>query len=103
MGVACDAPVFTADAALSRYTSSEWAEREFCGTCGSSLFWTARDGSYRVVSAQSLDDATGVTFETQIFVDEKPSYYAFADSTTMMTGAEVFAAFTSNAGAEKRD
>lgn len=103
MGVPCDTPAFLNEAMPARYVSSDWAEREFCPTCGSSLFWSMRDGSHRVVSAQTLDDLTGVTFDSQIFVDEKPSCYDFANVTTIMTGAEVLAAFTSDAGAEKRD
>ncbi len=30
---------------------------------------------------------------SQIFIDEKPAYYDFANKTHNMTGAEVFAAF----------
>ena len=37
--------------------------------------------------------ASGYAFTSQIFIDEKPAYYDFANKTHNMTGAEVFAAF----------
>jgi hypothetical protein len=33
-------------------------------------------------------------FDHQIFIDDKPSYYCFADETHNLTGAEVIAAFS---------
>ena len=40
-----------------------------------------------------FENLEGVVFESQIFIDEKPDYYSFADQTETMTGAEVFAMF----------
>lgn len=34
-----------------------------------------------------------LVFESQVFIDEKPSYYRFADQTDNMTGAAVFAKY----------
>ena len=31
--------------------------------------------------------------EHQVFIDEKPDYYSFANETKNMTGAEIFAQF----------
>ena len=53
--------------------------------------WSARD-CYDV-SAEAFDDRAGYAFTSQIFIDEKPAYYDFANKTHNMTGAEVFAAF----------
>ena len=44
-------------------------------------------------SAEAFDDRSGYTFTRQIFIDDKPPYYEFANKTHNMTGAEVFAAF----------
>lgn len=79
--------------ALGSYASSEHAERQFCRTCGSALFWRMKDGSFVAVSAQAFDDPNGLPLTTEIFVDEKPTTYEFANATTKMTGAEVIAAF----------
>ena len=43
--------------------------------------------------AEALDERDGFTFVNQIFIDEKPPYYDFANATKTMTGAEVAAAF----------
>jgi len=41
----------------------------------------------------AFDDRAGYAFTHQVFVDEKPAYYDFANKTHNMTGAEVFAEF----------
>ena len=40
-----------------------------------------------MVSAEAFDDTSGFAFTSQIFVDEKPAYYDFANKTKSMTGA----------------
>lgn len=79
--------------ALGVYRSSDWAERCFCKTCGTSMFYRLVDKPFYAVSAETVDNTDGFSFTTQIFVDEKPAYYAFANTTKMMTGADVMAAF----------
>jgi hypothetical protein len=59
-----------------------------------------RDGSLIAVSAHAFDDASQFPFEVEIYVDEKPSNYAFANPTRKMTGAEVIAAFAGKSGAD---
>jgi len=92
--VECGDSVKIADASnLGVYKSSEWAERSFCKRCGSVLFYRLVAQNYYVVSAEAFDDTTGFELTGQVFVDEKPPYYDFANKTAMMTGAEVFALF----------
>ncbi len=82
------------DTSLGVYTSSEWAERGFCAKCGTSLFWRMTEGGdFLAVSFQSLDDTSGFSFETEIYIDEKPDLYSFAGERTRKTGAEVVAEF----------
>ena len=77
----------------SRYKSSDWAERGFCGTCGSNLFYyLSGDGQY-IINAGTLDDQSGLEMTSQVFIDDKPEFYDFANKTRMMTGAEVFALY----------
>ncbi len=40
-----------------------------------------------------FDEVQGLVLDHQVFVDEKPGYYAFAGETRELTGAEVFALF----------
>ncbi len=81
---------------LGVYTSSDWGERCFCKICGSTLFWRMRDGTNTAVSAQAFDDPASFAFTEEIFIDEKPANYAFANDTKEMTGAEMFAALTAH-------
>ena len=94
MAVACDAVEVTAgDAYLGVYQSSDWAERCFCKRCGSNLFWRMRNGSFFTVNAGSLDDLSDAKFTAQIFIDQKPDYYDFAQPTPKLTAAQVRAMF----------
>lgn len=81
---------------LGIFSSSDYGERVFCKSCGSSLFWRLRDGSHTSVSAQAFDDPSRFRFVNEIFVDEQPSNYAFSNETQRMTGPEVFALYASN-------
>ena len=64
--------------ALKWYRSSNFAQRGFCGTCGSNLFWKT-DGSDRTsITAGTLDGATGLTIAKHIFCAFKGDYYEIA-------------------------
>lgn len=78
---------------VSVYASSEWAERGFCKQCGTHLFYRLKDGSLYAVPPGLLESTDALVFDQQIFIDEKPAYYEFANKTRMLTGAEVFARF----------
>ena len=41
------------------YRSSEWAERGFCGTCGSNLFYKLVESGRLMAHAGTLDDQSG--------------------------------------------
>lgn len=78
---------------LGVYKSSDYGERVFCVKCGTNLMWRMADGSHTSVSAQAFDDPGRFRFVSEIFVDEQPDNYAFANDTRKMTGPEVFAFF----------
>jgi hypothetical protein len=77
---------------LGLYQSSDWAERGFCKECGTSLFYRLKATNQLIASASIFDDKE-FHFHHQIFIDEKPNYYEFANDTKNMTGAEVMAQF----------
>lgn len=91
-----DALAFEADGPLVWYRSSDWAERGFCRTCGTSLFYRlVEQPGHVAISAGTLDDPGALArIERHIFVDEKPGFYEFADDTPRLTGAEAMAEFT---------
>ncbi len=78
---------------ITLYDSSPWAQRGFCAKCGTNLFYRLKDNGQYSLSAGILDDTEDLVFDSQIFIDEKPSFYDFANETTNMTGAEVFAKY----------
>lgn len=60
---------------ISRYQSSDWAERAWCNKCGSNLWYqvTAEGpyfGAYQM-AVGLLDDTTGLEFLREYFVDVK--------------------------------
>lgn len=75
------------------YRSSDWAERGFCSQCGSHLFYRLVETDQYMLSAGLFQDEDGLRLAAQIFIDEKPGFYDFANDTPKQTGAEVFAQF----------
>lgn len=74
------------------YDSSDWAERGFCKSCGTHLFYRLKESGEYIMMVGIFDDDNFV-FDHQIFIDEKPAYYSFSNETQNMTGAEVFAKY----------
>lgn len=76
-----------------RYRSSDWAERGFCGACGSSLFYHYLPlGTYSFAAGLFPDDSFEPLAE-EIFIEQKPAYYAFAGDAEKLTGEEVIAKY----------
>lgn len=81
------------EANISVYNSSDWAERGFCSKCGTHLFYRLKSNQQYIMPAGLFGDIEGYTFDHQIFVDQQPAFYRFANETKMMTGEEMFAQF----------
>ena len=75
------------------YSSSDWAERAFCKSCGTHLYYRLKEAPFWSVPVGTLKDQSDFKFTKQIYVDHKPDYYEFANSTEMMTEKQVLAAF----------
>jgi hypothetical protein len=78
---------------LKVYPSSEWAERAFCGECGTHIFYRLLHSNEYFLPAGLFQEGVEFEFKEQIFIDMKPSYYEFANQTENMTEAEVLAKF----------
>jgi hypothetical protein len=78
------------------FASSQWAERGFCKLCGTHLFYRLKGKQQYFVPVGLFDDNQQWQFDHQIFIDEKPAYYDFANQTENLTGAEAFAQFENN-------
>tara|TARA_R110002167_G_scaffold45019_3_gene135258 strand:- start:1810 stop:2109 length:300 start_codon:yes stop_codon:yes gene_type:complete len=83
------------ESSITRFQSSEWAERGFCNKCGTSLFYYLKPADQYHFPVGLLEEGLQIKFGHQIFIDEKPEYYSFSNETQNMTGAEVFAHFES--------
>lgn len=76
---------------ISVFGSSDWAERGFCGKCGTHLFYRLREGGHYAIPVGLFDSGHDWVLAEQIFIDQKPSFYSFAEDTKNLTGQEVFA------------
>ena len=94
LAVECGTEVqFEGEESIAHYESSAWASRGFCKHCGTHLFYQLKDGGDYIMPVGLFADDTGFDFTQQIFIDEKPEYYCFANKTSTMTAAEVFAKY----------
>ena len=64
---------------LKWYPASDEAERGFCGTCGSALFWKRHDSDHTSILAGTLDNEGGIKLARHIFVEDKGDYYEIDD------------------------
>lgn len=95
MAVDCGREViFEGKENISVYDSSEWAERAFCNKCGSHLYYRLKESEQFIMPVGLFDNEETFTFDHQIFIDKKPSFYRFANVTKNMTEAEVFAKYS---------
>ena len=79
---------------VTLFRSSDWAQRGFCGTCGSTIFYsTVHDGA-RHLAAGLFADAGGAPMKIEFYTDNCPSAYALAGAHRKLTGAETVALFT---------
>ncbi|QLC25730.1 GFA family protein [Parasphingopyxis algicola] len=91
-GVQCGENVaFTGEEHIARYASSAWAERGFCKRCGTNLFYRFTPANNYSLTAGLFDDTGALTLDEQIFIDEKPDWYDFAQDTPKKTGPEIIA------------
>lgn len=77
---------------MRRYESSEWAERAFCGKCGSSLFYRQKKDSDRYFMPVGVfDDQSAFRLASEVFIDAKPPGYAFVGDHPRKAAAEFMA------------
>ncbi|WP_298841212.1 GFA family protein [uncultured Roseobacter sp.] len=76
------------------FASSDWAERGFCGTCGSTLWYgTVHDGM-RHLAAGLFDNAAGGELKLEFYADRCPSGYSLAGDHRRLNTEETIAMFT---------
>lgn len=79
---------------IAVFDSSAWAERGFCQKCGTHLFYRLKGEKHYAIPVGLFDSSETWRFSEQIFIEQKPSFYSFAEKTTNLTGAQVFAQYS---------
>ncbi len=64
---------------LTWFEASPEAQRGFCKTCGSALFWKWKGSHSTSIMAGTLDGDTGLKLVEHIFVADKGDYYDLVD------------------------
>ncbi|MFK7794554.1 MAG: GFA family protein [Gammaproteobacteria bacterium] len=94
MTIDCGTDVsFDSAGSVSVFSSSEWAERGFCKHCGSHIFYRLKETQQYFIPAGLFENTDNFVFDHQVFIDNKPHYYDFANNAENMTEAQVFAMF----------
>lgn len=88
-----DSIEFSGHEHVAVFNSSDWAERGFCRTCGTHLFYRLKQNGQHFIPVGLLEESGTLIFDHQVFIDEKPTYYCFANKTHDMTGQELFEQF----------
>ena len=83
--------VFQGEDNISRYASSDWAERGFCRECGSNLFYRLKEPDQYLLCMGAFDDESVFELAGEIYIDEKPRGYEFAGEHPRQTGDEFLA------------
>ncbi|MDR7124177.1 GFA family protein [Pseudotabrizicola sp. 4114] len=90
---------------IATLQSSDWARRAWCARCGSGLYYmvTAEGPHFgnTEIPIGLLDDANGLTMQSEIFFDQKPDCFAYAGETQKLSRAETLAMFGDDASPEE--
>ena len=90
-------PGYAALGPVRTYQSSSWAERAFCGECGSVLWYRmTAPGPHHgqtQISAGLFENAGDTTLSLEIYIDKKPEGYAFDSDCRKLPGADVIEMF----------
>lgn len=69
-------------------------KRVLCRRRASSLVFRMRHGLAYAVAIQVFEEVGNIDFTSENLIDEKPFFYAFANESRKLTGAEFIAAAT---------
>ena len=86
-------PIIKGEEAITRYQSSDFAERGFCSQCGCSLFYHLKPGQFSaegmyILAAGILELPDDMNFDNEIYIDSKPSWYRFDDEASRLRMTE---------------
>ena len=76
------------------YRSSDWAERGFCATCGSTLWYGTVADQARHFAAGLFENAADAPLVIEFFEDNAPAGYALAGTHKKLNTQETIKLFT---------
>lgn len=83
------------------FKSSDWANRGFCGVCGSTLWYATEHDGVRNLSAGLFENAGGAVLKREYFVDSCPQGYALTGDHEKLTRQQTIALFAPDEGDAK--
>ena len=83
---------------VRRFQSSAWANRGFCGTCGSTLWYGQNENDVKHPAAGLFSDLGDMPLVLEFFADMCPSGYALAGDHRKLTTEETIALFAPSQG-----
>ena len=86
---------FQGEEQLTRFQSSAWAERGFCSTCGSNLYYRMPKMDSHEMCIGAFDDKDGLVMTSEIFIDLKPAGFALAGDHPRLTEKETLEKYSS--------
>lgn len=81
----------TGEENVATFQASEWGERAYCKSCGSTLFWRMQGRPTSFVTVGLLNDQSGLVVTEEIFVDYRPEWLPPWANATQSTEAEEMA------------
>jgi hypothetical protein len=85
MSLKVDAGSLLFDGPVKTYRSSDWAERGFCGTCGSTLFYGTVGDGVRNPAAGLFSNAGSAPLVQEYFTDSAHNYALEGDHQKLTT------------------
>ncbi len=82
------------------YDSSDWATRQFCRTCGSTLYFKMKNSEKFMAQAGLFDLPDWLEISEHIFIDAKPGWYDFTGDAPRLTEAETLAKYAAKISGE---
>ncbi len=99
--------VFEGREHIAIFQSSAWAERAFCNRCGTHLYMKIKTlnklglpEGYGI-PAGLIDKQEALSFDLQVFIDQKPAYYCFSNATRTLTSSEIYEKYPQTRDMEK--
>ena len=93
VSIETDRESVTLNGPVQTFASSDWAERGFCGTCGSTLFYRTTHDGWTHLAAGLFDNAGNGEMKIEFFNDLCPNGYALAGAHKKLTTDETIALF----------